>query len=73
MTDLIRQGQMRDILFAKVAEVGGMVAFANIHGIAVSTVSEVVNGKRDVTEALANVCGFMRVAAFRQIAKQENG
>lgn len=59
------------LLWTAIADAGSMRAFASKHSIALSTVSETANGKRDMTEAIANALGFVRVVTFRQIAKPE--
>jgi hypothetical protein len=50
---------------------GGQSRFARQHSIPQSIVNEVLHGKRDVSETIANALGYVRVVIFREITKQE--
>ena len=43
---------------------GSRSAWARKHGIPVSVVSEILCGKRDASEAIANALGYFRVVRF---------
>ena len=44
--------------------------FSREHIIPESTISEVLTGKKDVPESIANALGFARVHMFRKMTKQ---
>lgn len=52
---------------------GGQAAFARRAGVPESIVSMVLNGHRDVPEAIANALGFVETRAFRRIKGNGNG
>ena len=46
---------------------GGQSAWAQKRGIPRSQVCEALNGRRAVSEAMANAMGFVQVAAYRRV------
>jgi hypothetical protein len=61
---------LRTELKRRVKEAGGMHEFCRRKGIQGHTgVSLAVSGKREVTEQIANACGFIREVTFRKITQ----
>lgn len=57
-------------LRADVSATGTQRAWARKHGVQEPTLSQVLTGQRDATEAIANACGFVRKVAFYVLEKQ---
>lgn len=61
-TDLIA------ILRTECARAGGVRAWARRMGFSPGTVGDVLAGRRDVSEAMANALGFVREVRFRPLS-----
>ncbi|NHN85782.1 hypothetical protein GOB93_14190 [Acetobacter musti] len=59
MNSPISFDSMRKVLRYDVAGSGGQSAWAQKHGICVSTVCEILNNKREPTEAVINALGYV--------------
>ena len=71
MSDLtVRPEWLVARLFEACQNAGGQGNFARQHGIPQSILSEVLSGKRDVPETIANALGYVRTVVFRKITKQ---
>lgn len=68
--DLITPGNAIAILRSVVDRAGGVVAFARGAGLSASVVSETLAGRRDISEAVANAAGLMRVVRFLEISRR---
>lgn len=60
----LRNRDMIAILRSACATAGTQAAWAAKHGFSPAYVSDVLNGRRDMSEALANALGFLREVRF---------
>jgi len=67
MTEL-RAPAVVEMLRAAITAAGGTRAFAAAHDLHASTVSEIANGRREITEAAANALGLIRVVTFKRVS-----
>lgn len=58
------QGDLIAILRSQCAAAGGQTAWAARHGFSPQYVCDVLAGRRDVSEAMANALGFLREIRF---------
>ncbi len=49
---------------------GSQRVWAREHGISEQHLSDVLNGRRDISEDIANACGFMRVVTYQRIIQE---
>lgn len=59
--------EMRSILWAECHGKNTQVEFARAHGLSAQFVNDVVNGRRDVTQKVANALGYEKFVIFRPI------
>jgi hypothetical protein len=62
------QADMIAILRAECAQAGGVRAWARAKEFSPGTVFDVLSGRRDVSEAVANALGFVREVRFRPLS-----
>lgn len=70
VTDLLTPANAIAILRSQVEKAGGIAAFARGAGIPPSVVSETLSGRRDISEAVANAAGLVRVVRFLEINRR---
>lgn len=61
--------ELHRILAQSCRDAGGQAAWARRRGFSAAYVSDLVNGKREVTEAVANSLGYVRQVRFVPIRK----
>jgi len=55
---------LRYILTRKCVDAGGQSAWAKAHGVTAACVSDIINGRRDPSEHIANALGYFRKIVF---------
>lgn len=60
----LTDAQLRAELLTRCNSIGGQSAWSRKHGIAQSTVSQVLGGHRQPTESIVNALGYMRVDRY---------
>jgi len=66
MTASLTKAEFLDVLRKACADAGSQAAWAELHNIPPSLVSEVLNGKRGVTETIMAPLNFEFVGVYRQ-------
>lgn len=64
------QPEVIAILRSRCAAAGGQQAWARRFGFSPQYVCDVLKGRRDVSEAVANALGFVREVRFRKLGSQ---
>lgn len=64
MADLLTEADVLRALSQRCELAGGQAAWSAQHGIARSVLSETLNAKRGMSEAIANAAGFVRVTRY---------
>jgi hypothetical protein len=59
--------QLRLEIARQIRTEGGLCAWCDARGLSYSSVSLAVNGRRDVSEAVANAAGFLREISYRSL------
>ena len=59
--------QLRVEIGRQIRTEGGLCAWCDARGLSYSSVSLAVNGRRDVSEAVANAAGFLREISYRSL------
>ena len=62
------QADLIAILRSECARAGGQLAWARRVGFSPQYVNDVLRGRRDVSEAMANALGFVREVRFRPLS-----
>lgn len=63
---------MRERLASACQEAGGQRAWGRKHGVSQGQISDVLAGKQELSPAMANALGFLRVVTFKPF-KRETG
>lgn len=69
VTDVCTVGAVLAEIHRQIAASGGRKAWGARHGIPASVISEVLAGKRDVPDAMANAAGFVSLTLYRRISQ----
>ena len=73
MPDLLTEAEVLRALSQECELAGGQANWAEIHGVSRTQLCEALSRKRQVTEALANAAGFVRVTRFVRMKGKPNG
>lgn len=65
MSDALTQDEMRAELKRQVDAAGGLMVWCRVHGFTHPSVSAAIRGERDVSESMANACGFLAQMTFK--------
>jgi hypothetical protein len=71
MTRDIPTQEIIDQLKQECRELGSQAAWAKNHGFSRSFISDVLQGRRDVTEKLANRLGYVKVCAWEKVEEPD--
>lgn len=71
--NLATERDLRELLREACARAGGQKAWAQEHEVSPQLVCDILQGRRDVSERIANALGFIREVRFRpfQIRRRE--
>ena len=67
MSEFINPSQMRDELKRQVDAAGGLMAWCRKYDRSHGPVSDMLRGAREVSEEVANSCGFIMQTVFRPV------
>lgn len=67
---MLTSNDLRGELLRGVNSVGGQSAWSRKHGIAQSTLSQVLSDQREPTEAIINALGYTRVTRYVRMVEQ---
>lgn len=67
MVGSISSTEMIEELRRQVRAAGGLAQWCRAHGVSHPPVSLMLRGKRPISEAVANACGFIVETTFRQV------
>lgn len=73
MPELLTEKDVLHDLSQQCELAGGQASWAQIHGVPRSALCEALSGRRNVTEAIANAAGFVRMVRFVRIKGGSNG
>lgn len=63
----LKTSEFLQLLSRKCDEAGGVTAFAALHGLPHSVVSETLAAKREASEAVCNAAGCIRATVYRVV------
>lgn len=73
MPDLLTEADVLGALSQQCELAGGQSTWADVHGVSRSSLCEALSGRRQLSEAIANAAGFVRVTRYVRMKGKPNG